>query len=248
MKAKFFLCMRPPVMETDDGDYVKLPPTVRSSCTKVKSKTSGRGKRVAPEKYTRQLSVKSNTNSLSGEIPVTKQENPVQKGVKKCTKPVIPVSDINISVAFPGEKSVCMEKVNGGYESKSGLYIMVSSLFFTIFLGKFLGILCTLILVYSIYPHRKNDGNDGRRLENMVVKSPEKGSPEGYNKRVIMEDCVICMHSSAIVRTSTGFGKGISTSCHHENTIFQESKAAGHLTNKFYSISMSSSHMGHLVD
>lgn len=169
-------------METDDGDYVKLPPTVRSSYTKVTSKTSGRGKRVAPEKYTRQLSVKSNTNSLSGEIPENKQENPVEKGIKQCKKPVIPVSDMNIPVAFPGEKSVCMEKVNGGYESKSGLYIMVSSLFFTIFLGKFLGILCTLILVYSIYPHRKNDGNDGRRLENIVVKSPERGLPDDYNK------------------------------------------------------------------
>lgn len=175
-------------METDDGDYVKLPPSVRSSYTKATSKTSGRGKRVAPEKYTRQLSVKSNTNSLSGEILENKKETLVEKGInKRCEKPVIPVSDMNIPVAFPGEKSVCMEKVNGGHESKSGLYIMVSSLFFTIFLGKFLGILCTLILVYSIYPHRKNDGDDGRRLEDMVVKLPEKGSPEGYNKRIIME-------------------------------------------------------------
>ncbi|PWA39947.1 hypothetical protein CTI12_AA567330 [Artemisia annua] len=100
MKAKFFLCMRPPVMETDDGDYVKLPPTVRSSCTKVTSKTSRRGKRVAPEKYTRQLSVKSNTNSLSGEIPETKQETPIEKGVKNSKKPIIPVSDMNISGSF----------------------------------------------------------------------------------------------------------------------------------------------------
>ncbi|GJT74109.1 cystathionine beta-synthase protein [Tanacetum coccineum] len=195
MKTKFFLCMRPPVMETDDGDYVKLPPTVRSSYTKVTSKTSGRRKRVAPEKYTRQLSVKSNTNSLSGEISENKQENPDEKGNKKCEKPIIPVSDMNIPVAFSGEKSVCMEKVNGGYQSKSGLYIMVGSLFFTIFLGKFLGILCTLILVYFIYPHRKNDGNDGRRLENIEVKSPEKGSPEDYNKRVIMEGLLKRSHN-----------------------------------------------------
>ncbi|KAI3728796.1 hypothetical protein L6452_17439 [Arctium lappa] len=203
MKTKFFLCMRPPVIETDDGDYVKLPPsqTVRSSYSKVTAKTSGgrlqHRKRVAPEKFIRQPSIKSNSNRFSGNISSDgKSENPLQKDCQKSTSPV---SETNISVPFPGEKSVSLKKLNlnisnskvsGGPESSnSGVYLMVTSLFFTIFLGKILGILCTLILLYSLFPRRKRDVNynDDRGSMNMVGKSPEKGSPEEYKKRVIME-------------------------------------------------------------
>lgn len=181
MKAKFFLCMRPTVIETEDvGDYIKLPPTVGSSYT---TKTSGRRnrnkKRVVPERYIRQLSIRSTdeTNSFSSNLSDGMPENPLEK------EPQTPTNQVSGDVSFSSDK------VNGGpRESNSGVYLMTSSLFFTIFLGKFFGILCTLILVYSLnYPHRKSDGNDGRRSENVVVKLPEKGSPEEYNKRVIME-------------------------------------------------------------
>lgn len=203
MKTKFFLCMRPPVSEPDDGDYVKLPPTVGSSYSRVTGETSGRRnpglqqrKRVAPEKFIRQLSIKSNSNRFSGNISAGESANPVEKDCQKCEKSTNPVSESKISIPFPGQKSVSLKKPNlisnsnirRGPESKSGVYLMVSSLLFTVILGKILGILCTLILLYSLFPRRKKDvTNDDRGSINMVGKSQEKGSPEEYKKRVIME-------------------------------------------------------------
>ncbi|KAI3502232.1 hypothetical protein L1887_30264 [Cichorium endivia] len=201
MKTKLFMCMRPPVIETEDGDYKKVSPTVGSSYSTGSSKTSGRRnrdllqrKRVA-ETYIRQLSVKSNTNSFSGNISEGKPENPVEKNPQKAHRTTSPVSEINNSISFSGEKSVSSRKpsmisnakVRGGPESNSGLYLMVSSMFFTMFLGKFFGILCTLILLCSLYPHRKDDENNGHSSINMVANSPENGLREDYKKRVIME-------------------------------------------------------------
>ncbi|KAI3698772.1 hypothetical protein L2E82_42588 [Cichorium intybus] len=202
MKTKFFMCMRPPVIETEDGDYKKVSPTIGSSYSTGSSKTSGRRnrdllqrKRVAAETYIRQLSVKSNTNSFSGNISEGKSENPVEKNPQKAQKTSSPVSEIDKSIFFSGEKSVSSRKpsmissakVRGGPESNSGLYLMVSSMFFTMFLGKFFGILCTLILLCSLYPHRKDDEYNGHRSINVVANSPENGSREDYKKRVIME-------------------------------------------------------------
>ncbi|KAI3812207.1 hypothetical protein L1987_16914 [Smallanthus sonchifolius] len=181
--------MRPPVIETDDGDYIKLPSTVGPPYTTVSGKTSGRRnrdmrlrKRDTSEKHSGQLSIKSN-----GNIPKGKSENPVQKESQKA-------SEAHVLKSLFDEESVSLKKVSmtsngevsGGPKSNPGAYIMVSILFFTMFLGKLLGILCTLILVCSLYPHRKNDGNDVRISENMVVNWPDKGSPEEYKKRVIM--------------------------------------------------------------
>ncbi|KAL7609951.1 uncharacterized protein LOC111884629 [Lactuca sativa] len=202
MKTKFFLCMRPPVIETEDGDYIKPPPTVGSSYSTVSSKTSGRRnrdlqqrKRVAAERYIHQLPVKSNSNPFSGDISEGKSESYVEIDPQKSQENTGPVSETNLSISFPAEKSASHKKlsinlngkVNGGLQSNSGVYLMVSSLFFTMFLGKFLGILCTLILVCSVYPHRKDDRNNGQRSINMVANLPEKGSPEDDKKRVIME-------------------------------------------------------------
>ncbi|KAL4569808.1 hypothetical protein LXL04_025452 [Taraxacum kok-saghyz] len=199
MKSKFFLCIRPPVMETDDVDYIKLQPTVGSSYSTVSS-TSGRRngdlqprKRAADERYIRQLSVKSNTISFSGNISEGKSETHVVKDPQKSRKYTTP--EANSSLSFPGEKSISLKKqsknsndeVSGGHESNSGVYLMVSCLFFTMFLGKFFGILCTLLLLCSVYPHRKDDKNNGQRSINMAANSPERGSTEDYKKRVIME-------------------------------------------------------------
>lgn len=182
MKTKIFLCMRPPVTETDNRDYIKLPPKVSSR----RNRDFRNKKRVAPEKYICQLPVNFNGNNrFSNNIPENK---PLEKDSQKGLKTTSPISDENIAISFSGDKSVCLKKVNGGPpESNSGVYLMASSLFFTIVMGKFFGILCTLILVCSFYPYRKNDVNDGRRSINMVVNSPEKGSPEELKKKVIME-------------------------------------------------------------
>ncbi|KAJ0432477.1 hypothetical protein HanIR_Chr17g0859651 [Helianthus annuus] len=193
MKTKFFLCMRPPVIETDDGDYIKLPTTVGSSYTTVSGKTSGRRNRdprqrktVAPEKYIGQLSIKSNNNT---------SENPVQKHSQNDPTTTSPVPKTHVLKSLFNEESVCLKQlsttisnnnVNSGTKSNSGAYMMVSSLFFTMFFGKLFGILCTLVLVCSLYPYRKNDVIGVRMTENVVVKWPEEGSPEEYKKRVIM--------------------------------------------------------------
>ena len=49
----FFLCMRPPIMETDDGDYIKLPPTVTGKTSGRRNPGLQHWKRVAPEKFGR---------------------------------------------------------------------------------------------------------------------------------------------------------------------------------------------------
>ncbi|CAI9275576.1 unnamed protein product [Lactuca saligna] len=153
--------MRPPVIETDDGDYIKLPPTVGSSYSTVSSKTSGRRnrdlqqrKRVAAERYIHQLPVKSNSNSFSGDISEGKSESYVEKDPQKSQENTGPVSETNHSISFPAEKSVSHKKpsknsngkVNGSLELNSGVYLM--------------------------------------RSVNMVANLPEKGSPEDYKKRV----------------------------------------------------------------
>ncbi|KAK1422882.1 hypothetical protein QVD17_18171 [Tagetes erecta] len=189
MKTKFFLCIRPTVIETDDGDYLKPPPpAVGSSYTAVLGKFTRRDihhkKRVAQEKfkYIRQLSIKSNGNISEGE-----SENHVQKS-QKASKITRSASEALISRSFSDDESVSWRKPSNIVTNESNsscVYLMVSILFFTIFLGKVFGIICTLVLACSLYgyPHRKNDGNDSRKSEKVVV---EKGSPE-YNKRVIMD-------------------------------------------------------------
>ncbi|KAI3824716.1 hypothetical protein L1987_06186 [Smallanthus sonchifolius] len=189
--------MRPPVLETDKEDYIKLPSPVRSSNTAVSGAISGRRnqdlqqkKGVAPEKYIRQLSIKSNGNITEG-----KSETQLEKDSQKTPKITRSVSEA-ILIKFSDEESISLKnpsnyisnnKVSGGDpKSNSGPYLMASCLFFTIFLGKLFGIMCTLILVCSLYrPRKNNDGNGSRRLKNVVVNSPEKGSLE-YNKRVII--------------------------------------------------------------
>lgn len=196
MKTKFFLCMRPTVIETDDGNYHKPPQqSLGSSYTAVLGKITRHGinrdihqrKRVAHEKlkYIRQvLSIKSNGYISEGE-----SQNQVQKP-QKASKITKSASEALISRSYLDDESVCWKKPSDTItnESKSGLYLMFSSIFFTIFLGKFFGIMCTLVLVCSLYGclDRKNDGNDGRKSEKVVVDMPEKGSPE-HNKRVIMD-------------------------------------------------------------
>ncbi|KAI3714096.1 hypothetical protein L1987_72686 [Smallanthus sonchifolius] len=167
--------MRPPVIETDDEDYIKLPPTIGPTSGR-RNRDMRQRKRDTSEKHSGdQLSIKSN-----GSKPEGKSENPVQKEhVLKSLFDEESVSLKKVSLTSNGE-------VNGGPKSNPGVYIMISSLFFTMFFGKLLGILCTLILVCSLYPHRKNDGNDVRISKNMVVNWPDKGSPEEYKKIVIM--------------------------------------------------------------
>ncbi|KAJ0455633.1 hypothetical protein HanRHA438_Chr15g0705561 [Helianthus annuus] len=185
MKTKFLLCMRPSVIETED---VKPSPPLTTSSYAMSSGGCRifrqRAKRVAPEKYIRQLSLKSNACTSEG------------KSEKAANIPRS-VSEACIHTNYSDEEPVCLkkatnvisnDKVNGGPESNLGAYLLVSCLLFTIFLGKFFGIMCMLILlVGSFYPRRKNDSHDGRRSDNVVVKSPEKGSVKEYNKRVIMD-------------------------------------------------------------
>lgn len=144
MKTKFFLCMRPPVIETEDS-----------------GKTSGRRNRdlrrkksVAPNKCIGQLSIKSNDNSVHKD-----SQNPEAHVLES-------VSLNNISV-------ISNNKVNVGGKSNSGACIMVSSLFFTMFFGKLFGIVCTLlILVWFLYPHdRKSDVKENMVV---VKGSPEE--------------------------------------------------------------------------
>ncbi|KAK9064406.1 hypothetical protein SSX86_015788 [Deinandra increscens subsp. villosa] len=178
MKTKFFLCMRPTVTETEDGDYIKLPPSPNGS-----SRRNRQGKRVGPERYTRQLSVRSNGSNTSDGKPITRSASePHMSSTNICNEKKVSskkTSDISYDkVSYAPEF---------GPEWNSGACLMISSLFFTVFLGKFFGILCTLILVYSLYPHhRKNGGGYSRKSRNVVANSPEKGSLD-YKRRVIMD-------------------------------------------------------------
>ncbi|KAK9052008.1 hypothetical protein SSX86_028636 [Deinandra increscens subsp. villosa] len=173
--------MRPPVTETDDHEhYIKLPPTVAGRTSGRRNRDLRQRKRVvAPGKYARQLS------------ELSKSENPVQKGfgspkAPKITGPVSEPEPHTLKSCSDEEVPVCLNDKTrkSKLESNSGGYmIMVSSLFFTMFFGKLVGIVGTLILVCSLCSHRKNDVPVS---ENMVVKWSEKGSPEENKKRVIM--------------------------------------------------------------
>ncbi|KAD3642049.1 hypothetical protein E3N88_31273 [Mikania micrantha] len=236
--------MRPPVNEAEDEDYIKPPPPVSCKTSGRRNRGLRQGKRVAPDKCTRQLCFKSN-----GNISESKSENPVQKGLPteslvSCDPDVTvpasrvnsslqrwrakmrtsnprwsvpdpkqarasfvgfasgspktpkisswPVSEASILNSFSDEKLVSLKKLSmisnddkasHDFKSNSGAYMMVSSLIFTMFFGKLFGIVGTLILVCSLYPHRKNHHG----TENMVAFNwPEKGSPEECKKRVIM--------------------------------------------------------------
>ncbi|KAD7478999.1 hypothetical protein R6Q59_005219 [Mikania micrantha] len=165
----FFLCIRPPLDDT------KQPSPAASSYTVVVSgKISGRRrllhrKRVAPE---RPMSIKSNGNTSE----VCNSENLVHKDSQRALKIITSVSEANFpeeeSISLKQKNNISNQEVNHGY---SGAYFMVISLFFTVFLGKFFGILSTLIFVCSpLYIHRKIDGNDGRKSKTMVADSPEQ--------------------------------------------------------------------------
>ncbi|KAI3717308.1 hypothetical protein L1987_68850 [Smallanthus sonchifolius] len=184
--------MRPPVLESDERDYIKLPSPIRSSYTGEISGRRNRDlhqkKRVAYEKYIRQLSVKSNGNITEGksETQLEKDSHNTPKITRSVSEAILIKFSDEESVSLKNPSNISNDKINGGPKSNYGPYLMASCLFFTIFLGKLFGIMCTLILVCSLYhPRKSNDGNGSRRSKNAVVNSPEKGSLE-YNKRVII--------------------------------------------------------------
>ncbi|KAK1437925.1 hypothetical protein QVD17_03725 [Tagetes erecta] len=156
MKAKFFMCIRPLVIETDDEHYKKPPPAAGSPYTTVSGKSSGRRnrdllhrKRVAPEKCS--------------------PENPLQKDKQKALKITTPVTEPCISKSFSDEETVCVKKklsmvsnneVNDGVKSNSGGYVMND--------GSDVGLSENMVV-----------GSPEKGLA-------EEGSPEEYRKRVIM--------------------------------------------------------------